>query len=122
MASSSEDYPQNHNIDVVENIRDGVDASDFALPTFPRAFELAVPEISGSNVNVRFDILKLHIELDTIYILGATYEINLCTSMSIIGVRLCTILQLGVVSAVDLTLFVEIVGSIYISNVFQCQT
>tara|TARA_R110002003_G_scaffold131_4_gene12317 strand:- start:272 stop:781 length:510 start_codon:yes stop_codon:yes gene_type:complete len=114
-----ETYLTNYIKGVAVNLGDGIDHSDFALPTFPFAFDLDAPEIPESNLNVRFDDVELFMELNMILAFGATYEINLYSTTTPIGIRIGQLLRLGVVAAVDLILSVESEGDINISSGFH---
>lgn len=86
---------------VLAKAQDGVDASDLALPTFPFAFDLTVPEILENHLKIQFDDLELYLELNTVISYGVACEINLFSSTSPHGVRVGNVLQLGIVAAVD---------------------
>ena len=114
-----EDYMVNYTNGVQEKVKDGINASDFALPTFPFAFDLDVPEIPESNLMIKFDDMELLIELETILAIGATYEINLYSSLSPVGIRIGPMLQLGLIAAVDLILSVQTIEDVRISTGFH---
>lgn len=119
LTESVGDYLVNYTSGVLANVQDGVDASDFALPTFPFAFDLNVPEMPETHLKIQFDNLELYLELNTVISYGVTYEINLFSSTSPYGVRVGTVLQLGIVAAVDLILTIESTDSIDISTGFH---
>jgi hypothetical protein len=80
---------------VAVNLGDGIDHSDFALPTFPFAFDIDAPEIPESKLSIRFDDMELFLELNMILAFGATYEINLYSTTTPIGIRIGQLLHLG---------------------------
>jgi hypothetical protein len=81
--------------------------SDSALPTFNLSFDLNSLEVPETDLMIQFDDMELYLELNTVFSGGATYEINLYTSLSLIGIKLGPISQLGVVAAVDIILSVQ---------------
>ncbi|KAH4182446.1 hypothetical protein HBH42_221880 [Parastagonospora nodorum] len=119
LTDSVGDYLTNYTTGVLSNVQDGVDASDFALPTFPFAFDLTVPEIPETHIKIQFDELELYLELNTVISYGVTYEINLFSSTSPYGVRVGDILQLGIIAAVDLIMSIESTDKVDISTGFH---
>jgi hypothetical protein len=86
--------------DILLNLKDGINASDFAFPTLPFAFDLEVPEIPETHLKIRVDDTELYFELSTMLYVGVTYQFNLYTSSTPFGISIGTTLRLGVVAAV----------------------
>lgn len=82
-------------------------------------FDVDVPKIPESNMRIRFDDIDLYLELNTLLSGAATYEINLHSSISPIGIKVGPMIQIGVVAGVDLILSVEKNGNIDISTGFH---
>jgi hypothetical protein len=119
LTDSVEDYLTNYTSGVLSHVQDGVNASDFALPTFPFAFDLTIPELPETHIKIQFDELELYLELSTVISYGVTYEINLFSSTSPYGVRFGYVLHLGIVAAVDLILSIESTDKVDISTGFH---
>lgn len=109
-----EDYFENYFKGVVKNFDDGIDWHDFAFPPLNYTFDMDIPPIDDVKLNFMFDDMELYLELNTILNAGATYELNLFTSNTPIGISVGKNLTLGVVFKVDLLLSVQ--GTIDISS------
>jgi hypothetical protein len=116
-AQDFKDYLKDYMSNVATNVRDDLDWEDFDFPTFPFDFSLDVPEVPECNLRFQFDDMELYMEINTVLTAGATYEINLFASQSVVGMRIGPMLQLGVVLQVDLILQAE--GAIDISSGFH---
>ncbi|KAH7397417.1 hypothetical protein BKA66DRAFT_409043 [Pyrenochaeta sp. MPI-SDFR-AT-0127] len=112
-----ENYLDTYRAQVMRELSDGFDMSDFEFPTFPFAFDLDVPEIPECALRFQFDDMELYMEVNTVLSAGATYEINLYSSNSPAGISIGPMLQLGFVLQVDLILSVE--GAVDISSGFH---
>lgn len=113
------DYLGNYTDGILTEIKNGdLDWSDFDLPTFPYNFDLDVPAIPETNLRFQFDSMELYMEMETTFNAEATYEINLFTSQSAVGIQVGK-LQLGIVLTVDLILSVD--GEIVIDSGFHVQ-
>ena len=110
------DYLDAYVSNIPAKLGDGIDWSDFDLPTFDHDFNLSIPEIPESTIRFQFDDMELYMEIDTIINAGATYEINLFSSKSPYGFKIKD-LQLGFVLTLDLILSVD--GEIDISSGFH---
>jgi hypothetical protein len=119
LTDSFENYLVNCTEGFLLNLKDGIKASDFALPTLPFAFDLEVPEIPETHLKIRVDDTELYFELSTMLYVGATYQINLYTSSTPVGISIGTTLRLGVVAALDLILSVETVDALKICTGFH---
>jgi len=102
---------------VKENLKDGLDASDFDFPTIELAFDIDIPPIPDANLHFQFDGMELYLELETVLSAGATYEVTLFATQTPVGVKMGKYLQLGAVITVDLLLSVE--GAVDISSGFH---
>ena len=71
-------------------------------PTLPLDFDLDIPEIPGISLQFTFDDLEMYMELETSLSAGATYQLNLYTSESEVGIAISDEVLLGVVAVVDL--------------------
>ncbi|KAJ4298851.1 hypothetical protein N0V90_004094 [Kalmusia sp. IMI 367209] len=109
-----EDYFETYFKTVVNNLDDGIDWHDFAFPPLNYSFDMDIAPIDDVTLNFQFDDMELYLELNTILGAGATYELNLYTSNTPIGIGVGRDLTLGVVFKVDLLLNVE--GTIDISS------
>ncbi|KAJ8109806.1 hypothetical protein OPT61_g7188 [Boeremia exigua] len=108
------DYLDNYADQVVRNFADGIDFSDFDFPTFPYAFNLTVPELPESNLRFTFNELELYMQVNTVLSAAATYEINLYTTQSAVGISVGPALTLGLTLQIDLILAID--GEIDISS------
>lgn len=111
---SVQDYIADYFTDLPDKFEDGIDFHDFALPPMNYSFDMDVPAIPECTLDFTFDDMELYLELNTIIGAGLTYELNLYTSNTPIGIGVGKDLKLGVVFKVDLILSVE--GSIDISS------
>ncbi|KAF2001729.1 hypothetical protein P154DRAFT_595775 [Amniculicola lignicola CBS 123094] len=102
---------------VIKNFGDGIDLADFAFPTFNYSFDMDIPSIPECNLSFGFDSLELYMKMNTVLGVGATYELNLYTSTSPVGISITKDLELGVIFAVDLIL--SAAGEIDISSGFH---
>ncbi|OAG11590.1 uncharacterized protein CC84DRAFT_1182523 [Paraphaeosphaeria sporulosa] len=109
-----EDYFEDYFKGVARNLDDGVDWHDFAFPPLNYSFDMDIKPIDDVTLNFMFDDLELYLELNTVLGAGATYELNLFTSNTPIGIGVGKDLTLGVVFKVDLLLSVQ--GEIDISS------
>lgn len=109
-----EDYFETYFKGVVKNLDDGIDWHDFAFPPLNYSFDMDIKPIDDVTLNFQFDDMELYLELNTILGAGATYELNLFTSNTPIGIGVGKDLTLGVVFKVDLLLSVQ--GTIDISS------
>ncbi|KAL1591972.1 hypothetical protein SLS60_011564 [Paraconiothyrium brasiliense] len=109
-----EDYFEDYFKGVAKNLDDGVDWHDFAFPPLNYSFDMDIAPIDDVTLNFMFDDMELYLELNTVLGAGATYELNLFTSNTPIGVAVGKNLTLGVVFKVDLLLSVQ--GEIDISS------
>jgi hypothetical protein len=78
---------------------------------------MEIPAIPECNLQFTFDELELYLNVDTIFSLGATYELNLYSSSTPLGISITKDLEVGVIFAIDLILSVE--GEIDISSGFH---
>lgn len=109
-----EDYFEDYFKGVATNLDDGVDWHDFAFPPLNYTFDMDIAPIDDVTLNFMFDDMELYLELNTVLGAGATYELNLFTSNTPIGIGVGKDLTLGVVFKVDLLLSVQ--GEIDISS------
>ncbi|KAF2743167.1 hypothetical protein M011DRAFT_410998 [Sporormia fimetaria CBS 119925] len=114
---SVDDYFVDYVKGVAVNLEDGIDLADFAFPTFDYDFAMDVPTIPECNLRFQFDGMELYMMLDAALSLGATYQLNLYSSTTPLGISITKDLELGVVFTVDLILSVE--GEIDISSGFH---
>jgi hypothetical protein len=98
--------------------KDGFDLKDlsYPLPTIDLAFDLDVPSVPDTDLQIKFDDLELYMELNTVISTGATYAIKLFATQSPLGIMVGD-LVLGAIISVDLVLAVE--GEIDISSGFH---
>ncbi|KAI8931642.1 hypothetical protein NX059_011292 [Plenodomus lindquistii] len=113
LSSDVASYLDDYTGSVVTNLVDGIDWSDFDLPTFPYEFNLDVPEIPSCHLQFQFDDLELYMAVNTVLSAGATYEVNLYSSNSPAGFAVGSV-QFGFVLQVDLILAID--GEIDISS------
>jgi len=109
-----EDYFETYFKSVATNLEDGVDWHDFAFPPLNYSFDMDITPMPDVNLTFQFDNMELYLELNTILGAGATYELNLYTSNTPIGIGAGKDLTLGVVFKVDLLL--NVAGTIDISS------
>ncbi|KAI1344488.1 hypothetical protein F5Y15DRAFT_424631 [Xylariaceae sp. FL0016] len=98
------DYIEDYLDDVVDDLQDGFDLDDFDLPPMNVSFDLDVPDIPECRLHVEFDDLELYMLLDTVLSTGVTYEINLYSSNTPVGLSVSSDMFVGVIFAVDLIL------------------
>ncbi|KAI1073992.1 hypothetical protein F5B20DRAFT_565146 [Whalleya microplaca] len=101
------DYIKEFLSEVAKNLEDGIDADDFNFPTLDLDFNVDVPDIPECRLQFQFDGLELYMMLDTVLSAGATYNLNLYSSNSPIGISASNDLFVGVVFSVDLILSAE---------------
>ncbi|OTB02076.1 hypothetical protein M426DRAFT_62913 [Hypoxylon sp. CI-4A] len=92
---------------VVHNLEDGFDLDDFDFPPVNISFNVDVPDIPECHLQFQFDGLELYMLLDTVLSAGATYNLNLYSSKTPIGVASGSDMFIGVVFSVDLILSVD---------------
>ncbi|XXH01812.1 hypothetical protein Hte_008173 [Hypoxylon texense] len=92
---------------VYHNLEDGVDLDDFDFPPINFTFNVDVPDIPECHLKFQFDDLELYMLVDTVLSGGATYNLNLYSSNTPIGISAGKDLFLGVVFSVDLVLSVD---------------
>ncbi|KAI1409236.1 hypothetical protein F5Y13DRAFT_203648 [Hypoxylon sp. FL1857] len=98
------DSIENYFPTVFHNLEDGFDLDDFDFPPINATFDLDFPDIPECRLQFSFDGLELYMLLDTVLSAGATYNLNLYTSNTPIGISASNDLFLGVVFSVDLIL------------------
>ncbi|KAI1385464.1 uncharacterized protein F4822DRAFT_413106 [Hypoxylon trugodes] len=98
------DSVENYFKTVVNNLEDGFDLSDFDFPPINASFNVDVPDIPECHLQFNFDGLELYMLIDTVLSAGATYDLNLYSSNTPIGISAGKDLFLGVVFAIDLIL------------------
>lgn len=101
------DYVENYVGNTVTSFADGIDASDFALPPIDVDFHIDMPEIPKTRLSFQFDDMELYVLLDTVLSGGLTYNLNLYTSNTPIGVSISDEVQAGVIFTIDLILSTE---------------
>lgn len=67
-------------------------------------FNIAVPEVSESEIQITLENLDLYVELETRLTRGASYTLNLFTSNTIFGVRIAEGIEAGAFITLDLIL------------------
>ncbi|KAI1453892.1 hypothetical protein F4805DRAFT_469739 [Annulohypoxylon moriforme] len=92
---------------VLHNLADGIDLDDFDFPPINITFDVDMPDIPECHLQFQFDDLELYILIDTVLSAGATYNLNLYSSNTPIGISAGNDLFLGVVFSVDLILSVN---------------
>lgn len=112
-----DDYFVNYTKNLPDKFKDGVSLEDFEFPTFPFDFGLNITSIPECNLRFQFDGMELYMLVDTILSLGATYELNLYSSNTPLGISITKDLEVGIIFAIDLILNVE--GEIDISSGFH---
>jgi hypothetical protein len=117
LTDNVEHYFINYTKGLSSKFSDGISLDDFALPTFPYNFSLTIPEIPECNLKFQFDDLELYMAIDTILGVGATYELNLYSSNTPLGISITKDLHLGVIFSIDLILAID--GQIDISSGFH---
>ncbi|KAF2713462.1 hypothetical protein K504DRAFT_370326 [Pleomassaria siparia CBS 279.74] len=102
---------------VIVKASDGFDADDFEFPTLNYTFDVDVPTIPQSDLRFTFDGMEMYVALQTSLNAGATYNLNLFSSNSPLGISIGKNLKAGLVFTIDLILMVE--GEIDISSGFH---
>ncbi|OTA92445.1 hypothetical protein M434DRAFT_12375 [Hypoxylon sp. CO27-5] len=101
------DSIENYFPTVLHNLEDGIDLDDFDFPPINATFDVDFPDIPECRLQFSFDGLELYMLLDTVLSAGATYNLNLYSSNTPIGVSASNELFLGVIFSVDLILSAE---------------
>ncbi|KAI0127637.1 hypothetical protein BJ170DRAFT_381506 [Xylariales sp. AK1849] len=101
------DYVENYIESVVTNLADGLDLDDFDLPPIDVEFSIDMPEILACRLSFQFDDMELYMMIDTILSAGVTYNLNLYTSNTPIGISIGDEAKVGVIFTVDLILSAE---------------
>lgn len=92
---------------VADNLEDGIDLDDFDFPPINFTFNVDMPDIPECHLKFQFDDLELYMLIDTVLSGGATYNLNLYSSNTPIGISASNELFIGVIFSVDLILSVE---------------
>ncbi|KAI0886956.1 uncharacterized protein GGS22DRAFT_187036 [Annulohypoxylon maeteangense] len=92
---------------VLHNLKDGIDLDDFDFPPINATFDVDMPDIPECHLQFQFDDLELYLLIDTVLSAGATYNLNLYSSNTPIGISAGSDMFLGVVFSVDLILSVD---------------
>ncbi|KAI1088314.1 hypothetical protein F5B19DRAFT_486056 [Rostrohypoxylon terebratum] len=92
---------------VIHNLADGFDLDDFDFPPINTTFDIDLPDIPECHLQFQFDDLEMYFLIDTVLSAGATYNLNLFSSNTPIGISAGNDLFLGVVFSVDLILSVN---------------
>ncbi|KAI1773260.1 hypothetical protein F4818DRAFT_423730 [Hypoxylon cercidicola] len=98
---------QDYFSDVYHNLEDGIDLDDFDFPPINFTFNVDIPDIPECHLKFQFDDLELYMLVDTVLSGGATYNLNLYSSKTPIGISASKDLFIGVVFSVDLVLSVD---------------
>ncbi|KAI8963463.1 hypothetical protein F5Y11DRAFT_365057 [Daldinia sp. FL1419] len=98
------DYIEDYIPTVFHNLKDGFDLDDFDFPPINISFNVDVPDIPECRLQFKFDDLELYMLIDTVLTAGATYNLNLYSSKTPIGISANNDLFIGVVFSVDLIL------------------
>ncbi|OTB17830.1 hypothetical protein K445DRAFT_310021 [Daldinia sp. EC12] len=101
------DYIEDYFPTVFHNLGDGIDLDDFDFPPINISFNVDVPDIPECRLQFKFDDLELYMLIDTVLTAGATYNLNLYSSNTPIGISASNDLFIGVVFSVDLILSVD---------------
>ncbi|KAI1659511.1 hypothetical protein F4813DRAFT_353166 [Daldinia decipiens] len=101
------DYIEDYFPTVFHNLEDGIDLDDFDFPPINISFNVDVPDIPECHLQFKFDDLELYMLIDTVLSAGATYNLNLYSSKTPIGISASSDLFIGVVFSVDLILSVD---------------
>ncbi|KAI2635901.1 hypothetical protein GGS26DRAFT_589568 [Hypomontagnella submonticulosa] len=89
---------------VFDKFEDGIDLSDFDIPPVNISFNADIPDIPECHLQFKFDGLELYMLVDTILSAGATYNLNLYSSKTPIGISASKDLSIGVIFSIDLIL------------------
>ncbi|CAI4218887.1 unnamed protein product [Parascedosporium putredinis] len=68
-----------------DNFDDGIDLEDFAFPPMELDFNVEVAEIPECRLDFKFEDIELYLSISTILSSSATYNLNLYTSNTPIG-------------------------------------
>ncbi|KAK7740638.1 hypothetical protein SLS62_011050 [Diatrype stigma] len=98
------DWVQDAVGDVVDNLADGIDSSDFNLPPLDLDFNVQYPDIPECHLQFQFDGLELYLMLNTALSGGADYQLPLYSSNTLYGLSLDKDTFIGVIFSVDLIL------------------
>ncbi|KAL7619871.1 hypothetical protein AAE478_010417 [Parahypoxylon ruwenzoriense] len=101
------DYVEDYFSGVFTKLQDGIDLDDFDFPPVQIDFNVDVPDIPECHLQFQFDGLELYMLVDTVLSAGATYNLNLYSSNSPIGISASDDLSIGVIFSVDLILSVD---------------
>lgn len=112
-----DDYLKDYFRGVISNLDDGFQTSDLIFPTFNYSFSMDIATIPECHLKVQFDDLELYMQTNTILSLGSTYELNLYSSNTPVGISITKDLELGIIFAIDLILSVN--GEVDISSGFH---
>lgn len=98
------DYIEDYFPTVIHNFDDGIDLDDFDFPPINISFNVAIPDIPECHLKFQFDDLELYMLIDTVLSAGATYNLNLYSSNTPLGISASDDLFIGVIFSVDLIL------------------
>ncbi|KAI1103019.1 hypothetical protein F4804DRAFT_246485 [Jackrogersella minutella] len=101
------DSIENYFPTVISNLEGGFDPNDFDFPPINVTFDVDFPDIPECHLKFEFDGLELYMLIDTTLSAGATYNLNLYSSNTPIGISASNDLFLGVIFSVDLILSVQ---------------
>lgn len=90
--------------DVIDNLADGVDSSDFDLQPLDLNFNVQYPDIPECHLQFQFDGLELYLMINTALSGGADYQLPLYSSNTLSGLSLDKDTFVGVIFSVDLIL------------------
>ena len=103
------DATENYTKTLASDIFSGsFEIDDFDFPSMPFDLQLDMPEIPECQLRCQFDGLELYMQIDTILTGGATYQINLFTSESPVGIEIGDDFEIGVIFTIDLILSAEL--------------
>ncbi|TVY40164.1 hypothetical protein LSUB1_G002141 [Lachnellula subtilissima] len=106
---ATENYTKNYTKNLPSDIFSGdFEIDDLDFPTIPFDLQLAMPEIPECQLRYQFDGLELYMQIDTILTGGATYQINLFTTESPVGIKISDDFEIGVIFTIDLILSAEV--------------
>ncbi|KAK9777573.1 hypothetical protein SCAR479_05621 [Seiridium cardinale] len=101
------DYVDDYISNTMHKLADGIDASDFAVPPIDVDFHIDIPEVPETHLSFQFDDLELYVLLDTILAGGLTYNLNLYTSNTPIGISIGDDVKAGVILTINLIMTAE---------------
>lgn len=96
---------------------DTIEDLPLALPSIDLSFNLDVPSIPQISLDFEFDGLEVYMDLDVSLDEKLTYDLNLYTSQTPLGIGLGTNEQLGITFTIDIVLSAD--GAIDIRNGFH---